>query len=186
MVERALVVPGDVVLVHRRDRHEAVAGLGVELGTVFQLTPPTTGDTFTLRPLYTFACPGGVCADGARFLWDGRSTPLGSSIGGTRIEAVYELAPDETLVLYTDGLIERRSTGIDVMLDALLDAAARIGGAHFGSGQHTSRSVHNRALDVPRADLRLAESQSCRETKQTNRTPNSHTKPPAQRDASLY
>ncbi len=61
----------------------------------------------------------------ARFLWDGRSAPLGSSIGRARSEAEDELRIDETLVLYTDGLVERRGHGIDRMLDRLCDVVER-------------------------------------------------------------
>jgi serine/threonine-protein kinase RsbW len=65
-------------------------------------------------------------ADGStRFLWDGRSAPLGSSMGKARREAEDELLLDDTLFLYTDGLIERRGEGIDRMLDRLVDVIGR-------------------------------------------------------------
>jgi PAS domain S-box-containing protein len=60
-----------------------------------------------------FACAGHppplvVEQDGsARFLWEGRSLPLGLE-DSTRAEGTATLAPGALLVLYTDGLIERR------------------------------------------------------------------------------
>ncbi len=76
-----------------------------------------------------YACAGHppplvVAPDGqTRFLWEGRSTPLGSSLGTQRAEGEELLALDETLVLYTDGLIERRNVGLDAMLERLGEAA---------------------------------------------------------------
>jgi serine/threonine-protein kinase RsbW len=76
-----------------------------------------------------YACAGhppplAVTPDGTvRFLWEGRSTPLGSSLGTMRVEGVESLAHDETLVLYTDGLVERRGVGLDAMLERLGEAA---------------------------------------------------------------
>lgn len=61
-------------------------------------------------------------ADGsARYLEDGRSVLLGASIDGHRAEATEPLAPGSTLLLYTDGLVERRRRGIDEGLDWLRD-----------------------------------------------------------------
>ena len=49
-----------------------------------------------------------------RYLMDGRSAPLGSRAGRThRIESRIRLLPGSRLLLYTDGLIERRTRTID-------------------------------------------------------------------------
>jgi len=64
----------------------------------------------------------------ARFLWGGRSSPLGSAAARDRVQTEDVLAAGELLLLYTDGLIERRSDGLDVMLDQLLRASARQAG----------------------------------------------------------
>ncbi len=59
-------------------------------------------------------------ADGSTvYLVDGRSLPLGVARQTTYSEAEYELEPGSTLLLYTDGLIEKRSTPIDDGLELL-------------------------------------------------------------------
>jgi serine/threonine-protein kinase RsbW len=84
-------------------------------------------ETGTLR----YACAGHppplvVSVDGStRYLWDGRSAPLGSILGQQRGLAQDRLDRGETLVLYTDGLVERRTVSIDTGLERLADAARR-------------------------------------------------------------
>jgi anti-sigma regulatory factor (Ser/Thr protein kinase) len=46
-------------------------------------------------------------------------------MGRARREAEDELLVDDTLVLYTDGLVERRGEGVDKMLDRLVDVIGR-------------------------------------------------------------
>jgi serine/threonine-protein kinase RsbW len=47
-------------------------------------------------------------------LWEARSTPLASvPMSGARGEAEYRLEPGSRLLLYTDGLVERRDRGVD-------------------------------------------------------------------------
>jgi serine/threonine-protein kinase RsbW len=81
-----------------------------------------------------YACSGHppplvVSADGrTRFLWEGRSPPLGAMLGD-RGDAVDRLEEGETLILYTDGLVERRSESIDAGLDRLARAALLAGGS---------------------------------------------------------
>ena len=59
-------------------------------------------------------------------LWGGRSTPLGAYVGaGRREEEEHVLAPGSTLLLYTDGLIERRGRTLDVGIDRLADELRR-------------------------------------------------------------
>ena len=76
-----------------------------------------------------YACAGHppplvVSPDGrTRYLWDGRSAPLGSTLGDGREEAVDVLDDGETLVLYTDGLVERRGASFDHGLAKLAAAA---------------------------------------------------------------
>jgi serine/threonine-protein kinase RsbW len=85
-----------------------------------------------------YACAGHpppllVGEDGARLLWDGRSLPLGATFEDVqRTQAIDRLAPGETVVLYTDGLVEDRRRGISSGLDALLAVGGRVGGEDPG------------------------------------------------------
>jgi serine phosphatase RsbU (regulator of sigma subunit) len=49
--------------------------------------------------------------------------PLGTGVGGYEL-GTHELAPDETLLMFTDGLVERREEDIDASLSRL--AALRL------------------------------------------------------------
>ena len=61
-----------------------------------------------------------------RYLWDGRSVPLDSvALRGPRSQSAAQLARGGTLLLYTDGLVERREQSLDVGLEDLLAEAAR-------------------------------------------------------------
>jgi PAS domain S-box-containing protein len=87
-------------------------------------------DTYALR--YASAGhppPVLIGADGAvRFVNEGRSLPLDAAIKrGPRSEAVLTLEPGDGLLLYTDGLIERRSRPLGAGLDRLLEELLRSG-----------------------------------------------------------
>lgn len=77
-----------------------------------------------------FSCAGHpppllVRPDGtASYLEGGRSTPLGVS-NGDRPAAGAQLEPGGLLLLYTDGLVERRDSGIQVGLERLARAAGQ-------------------------------------------------------------
>jgi phosphoserine phosphatase RsbU/P len=62
--------------------------------------------------------PGGA----AQLLWDGRSLPLDARGAGTRAEGELALEPGGGLVLYSDGLVERRTQPLRTGLDALVAA----------------------------------------------------------------
>jgi serine/threonine-protein kinase RsbW len=78
---------------------------------------------------FVYACAGHpppllVPSEGEpRLLWEGRSVPLGSSFSTERAEAADRLCLGDTIVLYTDGLVERPSVGISTRLDLLVDSA---------------------------------------------------------------
>ena len=57
------------------------------------------------------------------FLLEGRGAPLGAYAKTTRTVGEADLGPGDTVVLYTDGLVERRGESIDVGLQRLARAA---------------------------------------------------------------
>jgi PAS domain S-box-containing protein len=61
----------------------------------------------------------------ASFLWEGRSAPLDAYLGNAppRQEGITAFERGDTLLLYTDGLIERRAATIDDGLERLLEQA---------------------------------------------------------------
>ncbi|HEV2759259.1 MAG TPA: SpoIIE family protein phosphatase [Acidimicrobiales bacterium] len=61
----------------------------------------------------------------ATFLVEGSGTLLGVTAGAGTEEAVTDLREGDLLVLYTDGLVERRGESLEVGLDRLAAAAAR-------------------------------------------------------------
>jgi PAS domain S-box-containing protein len=66
----------------------------------------------------------------SRFLWDGRSAPLGAYVGHVqRDQAELTLPHGARLVLYTDGLVERRGEALDAGLDRLAGELERRRGA---------------------------------------------------------
>ena len=52
---------------------------------------------------------------------------LGLVRGTERTEHTVDLAPGSTLLLYTDGLVERRDLGLDESIDALMDSFSKVG-----------------------------------------------------------
>jgi anti-anti-sigma factor len=106
--------------------HRLVDRLGVGLSTTLaylELDPFTGAMRYVsaghLPPLLSEA------AGGSRFLEGGRSTPLGAAPAGlpVRQEDVV-LGPGDTILLYTDGLVERRVDPIDDRLEDLRRAMA--------------------------------------------------------------
>jgi serine phosphatase RsbU (regulator of sigma subunit)/anti-sigma regulatory factor (Ser/Thr protein kinase) len=63
-------------------------------------------------------------AGGARFLEEGRSVPLGAHARTRYREAVVRLEPGSTIVLYTDGLVERRGSSLNQGLERLVSEAS--------------------------------------------------------------
>jgi PAS domain S-box-containing protein len=70
-----------------------------------------------------------VTPGGARLLDGGAGPVLGVPDRGPYAEATTVLRPGETLLLYTDGLVERRGEHLDTGLTRLTDAAGRLAGA---------------------------------------------------------
>jgi serine phosphatase RsbU (regulator of sigma subunit) len=69
-----------------------------------------------------------------RLFLEGRSPPLGvTGPGLVRSQALFEVKPGAGFLLYTDGLVERRTEPIDAGLDRLLRAVSARAG--FSPGQ---------------------------------------------------
>jgi anti-sigma regulatory factor (Ser/Thr protein kinase) len=65
--------------------------------------------------------------DGPRFLEGGRSVPIGASEPAVFREATAVLPPGSSLLLYTDGLVERRDQPLDKRLERLAEVAGTAG-----------------------------------------------------------
>jgi sigma-B regulation protein RsbU (phosphoserine phosphatase) len=90
--------------------------------------------------------PGG----GTRLLWEGRSLPLDARGAGARAEGELELQPGGGLVLYSDGLVERRGRPLRDALDGLV---AALDGADAPPGRGLAAAVADALLgDAGRDD----------------------------------
>jgi PAS domain S-box-containing protein len=64
-----------------------------------------------------------------RLVWEGRSPPLGVFAGAVpRDQTEVEVPPGSRILLYTDGLVERRGEIVDAGLDRLAAVASRLAG----------------------------------------------------------
>ncbi len=70
-----------------------------------------------------------------RLLWGGRSAPLGAlPVAAARTGTTVQLDPGDRLVLYTDGLVERRDVGLDERLQVLERASGDLAGTPLQEG----------------------------------------------------
>lgn len=152
---RVALVVGDVVghgleaaiaMGQLRGAVRALAPLGsprevlTRLDEVVEMLPDAALATIAYAELDTetgdiaYVCAGHpppllVPADGqSQLLWNGRSTPLGSSLRPERVEAHLRLSPGDHFVLFTDGLVERRAHRIENRLDLLVAVTEAAGG----------------------------------------------------------
>ena len=72
--------------------------------------------------------PLAVGSEGALFLEGGRSIPVGATEPAPFAEGSAVLDPGASLLLYTDGLVERRDLPLERRSTALAEAAARAEG----------------------------------------------------------
>jgi anti-sigma regulatory factor (Ser/Thr protein kinase) len=68
-----------------------------------------------------------IAPDGSRYLEGGRSVPIGAADLAVFRESTAILPPGASLLLYTDGLVERRDTPLNVRLDQLAEVAGVAG-----------------------------------------------------------
>ena len=86
-----------------------------------------------------------IAPDGPRFLEGGRSVPIGAADPAVFREATAILPPGSTLLLYTDGLVERRDTPLE-------RAARPARGGRGARRRATSRSLCEGVLDAVLGD----------------------------------
>jgi DNA-binding response OmpR family regulator len=115
--------PADAI---NRLEHFAKRVVGAEFSTIFYVDLEL--ETSTLR----YACAGHpppllIARNGeTQFLQQGRSAPLGVSLTRPRTHATVTFEPGSALLLFTDGLVERRSSPIDIGLAALAAVASTL------------------------------------------------------------
>jgi hypothetical protein len=121
---RAYAIEGHspAVVIQRLD--QVVEELEEELATVVYLEydPATAALRYANagHPPPLLIAPDGS----ARMLTDGLSPPLGCLLGQVTAEAKVEVEPGSTLVVYTDGLVERRGADLELGLARLREVAA--------------------------------------------------------------
>ena len=122
----ALVEPTPAATLGRLNRLLAVDGRDLMATALYVILDRDTGEivySSAGHPPALIAARGG-----ARFLDEGRSVPLGTADPATYTEAHDRIEPGGTLLLYTDGLVERRDTPLDDRLAQLRTVAGVAGG----------------------------------------------------------
>jgi serine phosphatase RsbU (regulator of sigma subunit)/DNA-binding response OmpR family regulator/anti-sigma regulatory factor (Ser/Thr protein kinase) len=121
---------GPAASLHQLDRvvHDTI-GPGMIATVLFLIIDARAGTATVARaghPPAVLRKPDG----GVRFLDTERGLPLGVDHRSSLTETVYPVQPGDTLLVFTDGLVERRqeaiSTGFDRLKDALADAPADV------------------------------------------------------------
>jgi anti-anti-sigma factor len=128
---------------------------GVDGGRVatvaYVVIDPATGDA--RYSLAGHPPPLVVSAEGeARFLEEARSAPLAALPGVTHVEAERHIPPGATLLLYSDGAVERRGAAIDDGLALLARHAAEAVLAGLGPEALCSRLLERLFADRPASD----------------------------------
>jgi hypothetical protein len=123
-VTRAVADPGRSTehVLGALDRFVERTGTGFMASTVHAQLDLRTG---TLRYSSAGHLPPVLVRPGgdATLLWDARSAPLGVRGSRARTAETVELSPGDVLVLYTDGVVERRDRPLPTGLDELATAA---------------------------------------------------------------
>jgi serine phosphatase RsbU (regulator of sigma subunit)/DNA-binding response OmpR family regulator/anti-sigma regulatory factor (Ser/Thr protein kinase) len=112
--------PGEALL-HLNRVVQATLGSGMVATVMFLILDANAG-TVTVASA-GHPPPAVVGANGrVRFLETTPAVPLGIDAHASASEQVHALTPGDTLLLYTDGLVERRDESIDVGFERLRDA----------------------------------------------------------------
>ena len=122
----ALVEPSPATAVARIDRLLVRGGGGAMATLLYLILDRDTGEV-----VFTSAGhppPLLLTPDGARFLEEGRSVPVGAADPAAFLESRVTVPADATILLYTDGLVERRDVPLDRRLAQLAEAAAASAG----------------------------------------------------------
>jgi serine phosphatase RsbU (regulator of sigma subunit) len=86
---------------------------------------------------------------------EGGSAPLGASFGQRRVESSFTLPIGSLLVLYTDGLVEDRATGLDRGMPELTMALAAMAPYRQPMGDLAARLLEECTVDRGRDDIAL-------------------------------
>jgi hypothetical protein len=130
-------------VVERLDRFVDRTGTGFMTSLVY-------GELELLEGVLRYTCAGHlppllVRADGsAGYLWEARSTPLGVRGTTPRVADTVTLAPGDLLLLFTDGVVERRDRPLALALDELAEIVTNALGAGL-SGAELLEAVVARA-----------------------------------------
>ena len=80
---------------------------------------------------------------------------LGLDPATTRVEHVAPLQPGATVLLYTDGLVERRGQSLDVGLQLLRDTLIELAGADVDLATLCDVTLHRMRPDRPDDDVAI-------------------------------
>jgi serine phosphatase RsbU (regulator of sigma subunit) len=77
--------------------------------------------------------PPPLALAGGRFLHSGINPPLGYLGGGLQAPVAWVMPADETLLLFTDGLVERRTSSLTAGMETLRSATRELHGLEVGA-----------------------------------------------------
>lgn len=120
---------GPVQVLERLDRFVDRTGTGFMASLVY-------AELDLARGVLQYSCAGHLPPllvrpdSDASYLWNARSTPLGVRTPSRRAADTLRMAPGDLVVLYTDGVVERRDRSLEGGLDELAEIVTNA----FGSG----------------------------------------------------
>lgn len=88
-------------------------------------------------------------ARGSSYLWEGLAAPIGVTADVEFTEVRHQLGPEDTLVLYTDGLVERRRASLREGLDRLGRVGSEAASATGATGAQGATDAQGAASVAP-------------------------------------